>query len=120
MLICTSYTQDATDVYKRLLMENREYAALNVYVGLCYSKLDFYDVSLEILGSYLSTYPGSGLAFNLKACNLFRLYNGKAAEGELKVRLGRFSSIASWVNDATLVADWPQPHVISCVRQWLF
>ena len=41
--------QEATDIYKRLLLENREYLALNVYVALCYCKLDYYDVSLEIL-----------------------------------------------------------------------
>jgi intraflagellar transport protein 56 len=36
-----------------LLLENRDYAALNVYVALCYYKLDYYDVSLEILAAYL-------------------------------------------------------------------
>lgn len=37
--------QEAADIYKRLLLENREFLALNVYVALCYSKLDYYDVS---------------------------------------------------------------------------
>jgi hypothetical protein len=57
---------------------------LNVYVALCYCKLDYYDVSLEILQVYLQAHPQSALAVNLKACNHFRLYNGKAAEAELK------------------------------------
>lgn len=35
-------------------MENRDFAALNVYVALCYYKLDYYDVSLEILNAYLA------------------------------------------------------------------
>lgn len=48
-----SHYQEATDIYKRLLLENREFAALNVYVALCYNKLDYYDVSQEILGVYL-------------------------------------------------------------------
>lgn len=39
----------ATDAYKKLLLENREFAALNVYVALCYYKMDYYDVSIEIL-----------------------------------------------------------------------
>eukprot|EP00959_Pyramimonas_sp_CCMP1952_P341207 7147966-Pyramimonas_sp.AAC.1 len=81
-----SHFQEATDIYKRLLLENREYLALNVYVALCYCKLDYYDVSLEILAVYLQAHPDSALAINLKACNHFRLYNGKAAEAELKVR----------------------------------
>ena len=59
------------------------------YVAMCYYKLDYYDVSLEILAVYLSAHPDSAIAINLKACNHFRLYNGKAAEGELKVRTRR-------------------------------
>jgi intraflagellar transport protein 56 len=52
---------------------------------MCYYKLDYYDVSLEILGVYLQAFPDSAIAVNLKACNSFRLYNGKAADAELKV-----------------------------------
>ena len=52
---------------------------------MCYYKLDYYDVSLEILAVYLNSFPDSAIALNLKACNHFRLYNGKAAESELKV-----------------------------------
>merc|ERR1711959_421399 len=79
-----SHFQEATDIYKRLLLENRDDLALNVYVAMCYYKLDYYDVSLEILAVYLQTYPDSAVAINLKACNHFRLYNGKAAAAELK------------------------------------
>lgn len=79
-----SHFQEGTDIYKRLLLENREYLALNVYVALCYCKLDYYDVSLEILQVYINAFPDSALAMNLKACNTFRMYNGKAAEAELK------------------------------------
>jgi hypothetical protein len=41
--------QEATDIYKGLLLDHRELLALNMYVALCYSKLDYYDVSQEIL-----------------------------------------------------------------------
>lgn len=75
--------QEATDIYKRLLLENRDHLALNVYVALCYCKLDYFDVSLEILAVYLAAHPDSALAVNLKACNQFRLKDGKAAEAEL-------------------------------------
>eukprot|EP00617_Octactis_speculum_P018662 CAMPEP_0185750798 /NCGR_PEP_ID=MMETSP1174-20130828/9557_1 /TAXON_ID=35687 /ORGANISM="Dictyocha speculum, Strain CCMP1381" /LENGTH=617 /DNA_ID=CAMNT_0028427469 /DNA_START=265 /DNA_END=2118 /DNA_ORIENTATION=- len=80
-----SHFQEATDIYKRLLLENRDDLALNVYVAMCYYKLDYYDVSLEILAVYLQAHPGSAIAVSLKACNHFRLYNGRAAEAELKV-----------------------------------
>ena len=78
--------QEATDIYKQLLLEHRDYHALNVYVALCYSKLDYFDVSSEIVQTYLQQHPSSAAAVNLKACNLFRLYNGPAAEAEVKVR----------------------------------
>lgn len=51
---------------------------------MCYYKLDYYDVSLEILASYLQAFPESAIATNLKACNHFKLYNGKTADAELK------------------------------------
>lgn len=62
----------------------RNYLALNVYMALCYYKLDFYDVSQEILDVYIKKYPDSMILTNLKACNLYKLYDGKAAEAELK------------------------------------
>jgi intraflagellar transport protein 56 len=52
---------------------------------MCYYKLDYYDVSQEVLSVYLQNYPDSVVGSNLKACNHFRLYNGKAAETELKL-----------------------------------
>ncbi len=67
------------------MLENREDIALNVYIAMCYYKMDIYDVSLEILAIYLQSFPDSIIGINLKACNHFRLYNGKAAEAELKV-----------------------------------
>ncbi|XP_038212035.1 intraflagellar transport protein 56 [Zerene cesonia] len=79
-----AHYQEAIDVYKKLLLDRRTYMALNVYVALCYYKLDYYDVSQEVLGVYLTQHPTSTIASNLKACNLFRLYNGKSAEAELK------------------------------------
>ena len=74
--------QEATDLYKRLLIDNRDSLALNVYVAMCYFKLDYYEVSLEILTVY--DHFDSVLVSNLKACNSFRLFNGKAALDELK------------------------------------
>uniref|UniRef100_A0A452HZS0 Intraflagellar transport protein 56 n=1 Tax=Gopherus agassizii TaxID=38772 RepID=A0A452HZS0_9SAUR len=87
-----SHYQEAIDIYKRILLDNREYLALNVYVALCYYKLDYYDVSQEVLAVYLQQVPDSTIALNLKACNHFRLYNGKAAEAELKSLMDNASS----------------------------
>jgi len=79
-----SHFDEANDLYKKLLVDNRDYNALNVYVALCYYKLDYFEVSLEILQVYLNQFSTSPIAVNLKACNQFQLYNGKAAEQELK------------------------------------
>lgn len=79
-----SHYQEAINIYRRIVLENRDYAAVHVYIALCYYKLDYYDVSMEVLEVYLQQYKDSATALNLKACNHFRLYNGKAAEAELK------------------------------------
>ncbi|CAH8508550.1 unnamed protein product [Dicrocoelium dendriticum] len=79
-----SHHQEAIDIYKRILLDNREFLALNVNIALCYYKIDYFDISQEVLSMYLQKYPDSATAINLKACINFRLYNGKAAEAELK------------------------------------
>ncbi len=121
-----SHYQEAIDIYKVLLAKNREYTALNVYVALCYYKLDYYDVSQEVLAVYMQVWRGcdgaattvprawltgpltpsststhtpiptqqhkdSATAINLKACNHFRLYNGKVRRARGVRRRGRGS-----------------------------
>ena len=51
------------------LIENKDFHAINIYVALCYYKMDYYDVSLEILAVYLNLHPDSIVGVNLKACN---------------------------------------------------
>jgi intraflagellar transport protein 56 len=91
--------QEAIDIYKRILSENREFLAINVYVAMCYYKLDYYDVSQEVLSIYLQSYPDSVIASNVKACNHFRLYNGKAAESELLTLLEKTSHSCKYAED---------------------
>ena len=100
-----SHYQEAIDIYKRILLDNREYLALNVYVALCYYKLDYYDVSQEVLAVYLQHFPDSAIAINLKACNHFKLYNGKAAEQELKTLQEQASSSFSFGQDLIQVRN---------------
>ena len=66
-------------ILKRLKRENREHWALNVYIALCYYKLDYYDVALEILQTYLATPYGQNsitavhkfVSFDLQKYHLF-------------------------------------------------
>ncbi|XP_011866929.1 PREDICTED: intraflagellar transport protein 56 [Vollenhovia emeryi] len=94
-----AHYQEAIDVYKRILLDNRDYLALNVYVALCYYKLDYYDVAQEVLQVYLQKYPDSAIAINLKACNHFRLYDGNAAQVEMKQLVEKISSSFSSGHD---------------------
>lgn len=64
-----SHFEEATEIYKKLLIENKDFHAINIYVALCYYKMDYYDVSLEILAVYLGLHPDSIVGVNLKACN---------------------------------------------------
>ncbi|KAI8438987.1 hypothetical protein MSG28_011286, partial [Choristoneura fumiferana] len=54
-----AHYQEAIDVYKKLLLEKRAYLALNVYVALCYYKLDYYDVYRKRCSVYLAQHPSS-------------------------------------------------------------
>jgi intraflagellar transport protein 56 len=63
-----------------------------VYVAQSYYKMDYFDVSLEILQGYLSADPNSIIATNLKACNHFHMYNGKNAEDVLKPLVQAFKN----------------------------
>lgn len=76
--------QEAIDIYKRILLDNKHLLAVNVYVALCYYKLDYFGMSQEVLDLYLAQYPDSTIAANLKACNRFRMFNGPAAEQDIK------------------------------------
>ena len=87
--------QEATNIYKQILISNHTVVAINVYLALCYYKLEYYDVSLELLDAYLKQYPNSLFALNLKACNHFNLYNGRAAELVLKPYLSNTTTISS-------------------------
>lgn len=91
--------QEAIDIYKKILLEEKNYIALNVYIALCYYLLDYYDVSQEVLTLYLQKHPKSIIASNLKACNNYRLYNGTTAEIELRNLIESFPTNFSYAKD---------------------
>ena len=92
-----AHYQEAIDIYKKCLLDKRDLSALPVYLAMCYYKLDYYDVSQEVLNSYLAKYSSDSvhlslIGSNLRACNHYRLYNGRAAENELKQLIDKSSS----------------------------
>ncbi|OXU24601.1 hypothetical protein TSAR_003575 [Trichomalopsis sarcophagae] len=94
-----AHYQEAIDIYKKVLLENRDYLALNVYVALCYYKLDYYDVAQDVLQVYLQKYPDSATAINLKACNHFRFYKSTSEMVELKQLIDKVSNTSNFGND---------------------
>ncbi|XP_058796564.1 intraflagellar transport protein 56 [Phymastichus coffea] len=94
-----AHYQEAIDIYKKVLLDNRDYLALNVYVALCYYKLDYYDVAQEVLQVYLSKYPDSATAINLKACNHFRFYKSTAEIAEMKQLIDKVFNNSHYGND---------------------
>ena len=63
------------------------------------------DQIFRILAVYLQHFPDSAIAINLKACNHFKLYNGKAAEQELKTLQEQASSSFSFGQDLIQVQN---------------
>lgn len=45
LLLHRNHYQEAIEIYKKELAKNKENHALDVYIALCYYKLDYYDVS---------------------------------------------------------------------------
>uniref|UniRef100_A0A915M9R1 Intraflagellar transport protein 56 n=1 Tax=Meloidogyne javanica TaxID=6303 RepID=A0A915M9R1_MELJA len=97
-----SHYQQAIDIYKKVLSKNKNFLAINVYMALCYYKLDYYDISMEMLQIYLDKFSDSPIAVNLKACNQYRLYNSKAAENELKALKSMSTSELNFAKDIIL------------------
>ncbi|KAH9062961.1 hypothetical protein Ae201684P_009226 [Aphanomyces euteiches] len=78
--------QGAIDIYKRLVAKDESQAAIQVYLAMCYYHLEYYDISLEMLASYMSVDSQSIVAKNLAACNSYHLMDGSAAEKTLDLR----------------------------------
>lgn len=94
-----NHYQEAIDIYKSIILQSPDFVALNVYIALCYYKMDFYENSLDVLNNYLQMHRDSATAINLKACNHHRYYNGKAAEQEIQVLVDLQSTSYNVEND---------------------
>ncbi|PAV55565.1 hypothetical protein WR25_09922 [Diploscapter pachys] len=75
---------EAIEIYKKILQQNPSLVALNVYIAMCYFKMDYFDVAQEMLQIYLDQYPQSPAALNLRACISYKTYNGKTAIPEIE------------------------------------
>ncbi|ETK85615.1 hypothetical protein F441_09762 [Phytophthora nicotianae CJ01A1] len=98
-LAATSFAQnnfqEAAEIYKRLISESKQgsqegCSALHVYLALCYFRLGYDDVALELLAVYLVGHPDSFFATNLKASSNYRLYSAREAKFILDDYVKRF------------------------------
>lgn len=58
--------EEEIQIYKKIYMD-KKYDALNIYLAMCYYKLEFYDIALDLVNHYLANYKTSVVAQNLKA-----------------------------------------------------
>lgn len=58
--------EEAISMYRTIYVD-KKFDALNIYLAMCYYKMENYDLALELVNYYLSTYKTSIVATNLKA-----------------------------------------------------
>lgn len=58
--------EEAIQIYKNIYVD-KKYDALNVYLAMCYYKLELYDIALDLVNHYLTNHKSSVIAVNLKA-----------------------------------------------------
>jgi intraflagellar transport protein 56 len=63
---------------------DKKYDALNIYLAMCYYKLEYYDIALDLVNHYLTIHKDSIVANNLKAAIEYNSTgNDKAAKSYL-------------------------------------
>ncbi|KAL7555065.1 hypothetical protein ACHAWF_018726 [Thalassiosira exigua] len=84
---------EVVDVYRGVLAGNVEFLSLYVYTAMALFKMGCHDRSLEALSIYSQSHPDSVVAANLKACNVFHLFDGKTAMEVLEGHSGKHSLV---------------------------
>ena len=62
---------------------DKKYDALNIYLAMCYYKLEYYDIALDLVNHYLSIYNDSIIANNLKASIEYSSTGNEKAEKDI-------------------------------------
>uniref|UniRef100_A0A914YU75 Intraflagellar transport protein 56 n=1 Tax=Panagrolaimus superbus TaxID=310955 RepID=A0A914YU75_9BILA len=88
--------------YKSLITEHSTFLAVNVYLGICYFKMDYFDEALACARAYLDKYPDSPTAINLEASCLYRIVSPKSADQCLRKLKSFAESDLSFAKDLIL------------------
>jgi intraflagellar transport protein 56 len=86
--------QEAADEYQRIIKENLDCDAVNMYIALCLYKLDHFRISLDFVSKYVAKFPDSASALNLRACNHFRVFDSARADADLQLLADKLQSSA--------------------------
>ncbi len=97
-----SENDDAIEIYKKILID-KKYHAINIYLALCYYKLEFYEIALDLVNHYLSLHKDSVIANNLKAAIEYNSTgNCKAAQSYL-IQLQNMTKSGRLIEDNDLL-----------------
>ena len=94
--------EEAIDIYKKIFMD-KKYDALNIYLAMCYYKLEFFDIALDLVNHYLSIHNDSIVANNLKASIEYSSTGNDKVAKEIILNLQNLSKSSNIIEDNDLL-----------------
>ena len=94
--------EEAIEIYKKIYMD-KKYDALDIYLAMCYYKLEFFDIALDLVNHYLSVHQESIIANNLKAAIEYNSTGNDKAAKEILLNLTKISKTSNIIEDNDLL-----------------
>ena len=94
--------EEAIEIYKKIFMD-KKYDALNIYLAMCYYKLEYYDIALDLVNHYLSIHNDSIVANNLKASIEYSSTGNDKAAKEIILNLQNLFKSSDIIEDNDLL-----------------
>lgn len=94
--------EEAIQIYKKIYMD-KKYDALNIYLAMCYYKLEFYDIALDLVNHYLANYKSSVVAQNLKAAIEYNSTGNYRAAQNIILSLQEYSKTENVIENDDLL-----------------
>ena len=96
---------EAIEIYKKIYMD-KKYDALNIYLAMCYYKLEYFDIALDLVNHYITLHKDSVVANNLKAAIEYNSTgNDKAAQAYIQSlqEMGKNNTSSNLIEDSDLL-----------------
>ena len=94
--------EEAIQIYKNIYVD-KKYDALNIYLAMCYYKLEFYDIALDLVKHYLENYRSSVVAQNLRAAIEYNSSGNYRAAQNIILSLQEYSKVDKVVENDDLL-----------------